>query len=119
MKKPKPVEGLVIRYDYLWKDEHLRGRTEGRKERPCAIVIAAPDPEGKVDRVIVAPITHTPPRSPDDAIEIPHLVKKHLGLDDDRSWVVITEVNRSNGTIPASRLPAARVGTMGRCLMVS
>lgn len=84
MKKPEPVEGLVIRYDYLWKDEYLRGRSEGQKERPCAIVIAAPDHAGKVEHVIVAPITHSPPRSADDAIEIPMAVKKHLGLDDDR-----------------------------------
>lgn len=29
----------------------------------------------------------------DDAIEIPRAVKSHLGLDTNRSWVVITEAN--------------------------
>jgi hypothetical protein len=36
-------------------------------------------------------VTH---RAPDDAaaaVEIPRAVKKHLGLDDERSWVVVSE----------------------------
>ena len=40
------------------------------------------------------PITHTPPSSPNLAIEIPHVTKRRLGLDDARSWVVLTEANR-------------------------
>ncbi len=39
------------------------------------------------------PITHTPPSDPADAVEIPALVKRHLGLDDSRSWIVVTETN--------------------------
>jgi len=37
---PAPVPGLVIRYSYLWHSEHLAGREEGEKDRPCAIVAA-------------------------------------------------------------------------------
>jgi hypothetical protein len=44
--------------------------------------------------LLVAPITHTPPESPADAIEIPANVKQHLGLDRERSWTVLTELNR-------------------------
>jgi hypothetical protein len=44
-------------------------------------------------RVYALPITHTPPTEPEAAIEIPGLVKARLGLDGDRSWVVLTEVN--------------------------
>ena len=39
------------------------------------------------------PITHTPPNDPRDAVEIPAAVKQHLGLDDLRSWIVVTETN--------------------------
>jgi hypothetical protein len=53
------------------------------------------------------PITHSPPRSAADAIEVPHKIKQHLGLDDERSWIVTTEVNRiawdDPGIVPASR----------------
>lgn len=36
------------------------------------------------------PITHS---SPTAAIEIPQPVKRHLGLDDQRSWIVVAEGN--------------------------
>ena len=43
--------------------------------------------------VRVAPVTHSPPDNPATAFEVPRAVKRHLGLDDDRSWIVIDEVN--------------------------
>lgn len=107
MKRPAPVVGLVIRFDYLWKDEYQRGRLEGQKDRPCAIVVAVPPDEGGAWKVIVAPITHSPPRDGDSAVEIPANVKAHLGLDDARSWIITTEVNRVSwddpGIVPARR----------------
>jgi hypothetical protein len=42
---------------------------------------------------LVLPITHTAPERPDDAVEIPTPVKQRLGLDTERSWIVISEVN--------------------------
>ena len=44
--------------------------------------------------VRVLPITHTRPLELDDAIEIPGPVKQRLRLDDERSWIVLTESNR-------------------------
>jgi hypothetical protein len=44
--------------------------------------------------VAVAPITHSPPDDPRSAVEIPPDVKKRLGLDDERSWIILTEINR-------------------------
>jgi len=92
MRTPTPVPGLVIRYSYLWRRESLQGRDEARKDRPCAVVLAAPELEGGV-RVYVLPITHTPPLDPALAIELPLRVKRHLKLDDERSWIVLDEVN--------------------------
>jgi hypothetical protein len=89
---PVPHPGLVIRYAYLWKSEHDQGREEGSKDRPCAIVMTATDDDGEV-QVLVLPITHSPPRRDTDAVEIPTVTKKRLGLDSERSWIVITEVN--------------------------
>jgi hypothetical protein len=71
---PEPEAGLVISYSYLWKEEEERGQTEGRKDRPCAIVLAVDDPDPKADgrkQVAVAPITHSPPHDPNVAVEIP------------------------------------------------
>ncbi len=107
MQKPTAVEGLVIRYDFLWENEYQQGRTEGQKDRPCAIVIAAPEQNGTVERVIVAPITHAKPLEGVQAIEIPQKVKRHLGLDEERSWIVIDNLNRVRwddpGIVPVSR----------------
>jgi hypothetical protein len=89
---PTPQPGLVIRYSYLWADEHDEGREEGIKDRPCAILLATTTDEGDL-RVIVLPITHAPPRRLEDAVEIPTPTKRRLGLDDDRSWIVLTEGN--------------------------
>jgi hypothetical protein len=42
---------------------------------------------------MVLPVTHTEPADQDRSVEIPLAVKRHLRLDDDRSWVMLTEVN--------------------------
>ena len=44
---------------------------------------------------MLAPITHSEPGPEDQAIEIPPTVKQRLGLDDQRSWVMIDEVNET------------------------
>lgn len=45
-------------------------------------------------QLLVAPITHARPERGADAVEIPANVKKQLGLDRERSWIVVTELNR-------------------------
>lgn len=92
MTWPSPQPGLVIRYSYLWDREAQAGREEGAKDRPCAVVLARQDEDGTT-RVYVLPITHTAPTQPADALEIPATVKARLGLDGERSWVVVTEAN--------------------------
>jgi hypothetical protein len=91
---PTPVPGLVIRYCYLWHSEYLAGREEGQKDRPCAIVAALqPAEDSGETRVLVMPVTHSPPTDAALAVEIPARVKKRLGLDAERSWVVLSEWN--------------------------
>lgn len=92
MKLPAPEPGLVIGYSYLWASEHGAGREEGVKNRPCAIVAARQMIEGR-EVVTVVPFTHSPPKEASEAVEIPTVLKRHLGLDEGRSWVVVTETN--------------------------
>jgi hypothetical protein len=89
---PAPEPGLVIRYSYLWLREHRQGREEGTKERPCAIVLVVQDRDG-MSRVLVVPVTHAPPEWPETALELPPAIRRHLGLDAERSWVVLSESN--------------------------
>ena len=93
MTIPAPEPGLVINYAYLWHHEHVAGREEGLKNRPSVIVLCVDEPEGGIAVVTVVPITHAPPNSKEEGIELPPPVKRHLGLDDQPSWVVISEGN--------------------------
>jgi len=93
MGLPKPISGLVVNYAFLWDEQKKSGLEDGLKNRPCAIVAAiAPNNSGE-NLVYVLPITHSEPRNKRYAVEIPPLVKKHLGLDTERSWIICNETN--------------------------
>jgi hypothetical protein len=93
MPLPDPELGLVVSYAYLWRREHLAGQREGLKDRPCVIVLAV-DRGLEGTTVTVVPVTHTAPRDTSVAMELPPAVKRHLGLDEARSWVMLDEGNR-------------------------
>jgi PemK-like, MazF-like toxin of type II toxin-antitoxin system len=77
---------------FVGLDEFRAEHEEGVKDRPCAIVLNLVDDEGET-RVTVVPITHTPHADPATAIELPIDTKNRLGLDADRSWIVLSEGN--------------------------
>jgi hypothetical protein len=89
----KPEIGLVIRHAYLWWNEARAGREEGLKDRPCVIVHTVEN-EHRETEVYIAPITHTPPKGPERAMEVPKATKARLRLDAQNSWIITTEVNR-------------------------
>lgn len=90
---PTPEPGLILNYTYLWHDEHNAGQEEGHKDRPSVIVLCATRMSDDATIVTVLPITHSAPIDPKGAIEIPPMIKRHLRLDDARSWIVIAEGN--------------------------
>jgi hypothetical protein len=90
---PEPTPGLVIAYAYLWRHEARQGLEEGRKDRPCVVVLSVKSQDG-LTSVIVAPITHTPPLRPEHAVEIPAATKVRLGLDEQPSWIIASDLNR-------------------------
>jgi hypothetical protein len=90
---PEPQLGLVISYAYLWHHEHRTGREEGLKNRPCVIVLAVQRPDGGTPFVSVVPVTHSPPNDHSAGLELPMAVKLHLGLDAERSWIILDELN--------------------------
>ena len=82
-----PEAGLVISYAYLWHSEHQAGHAEG-------VTVLAIERTDDTALITVLPITHSPPpKEPASAIEIPATIKRHLGLDDERSWIVVSEGN--------------------------
>jgi hypothetical protein len=93
MPLPIPEPGLVISYAYLWRAEYESGMEEGTKDRPCAIVLTIQEEDEDLV-VTVVPVTHTEPATAVEAVEIPLATKRRLGLDEARSWIVVSEVNR-------------------------
>lgn len=91
MAIPTPEPGLVISYAYVWDHEAQAGQEEGRKDRPCVITLAIERQQKGGTLVRVLPVTHRPPDDAAAAIEIPQAVKQRLGLDDKRSWIVVSE----------------------------
>ncbi len=92
MPLPAPELGLVISHAYLWSSEADAGREEGGKDRPCAVVLSVKQAGDTI--VAVVPITHRMPDPPEEAVEIPAVVKRRLRLDQERSWIVVSEINR-------------------------
>jgi hypothetical protein len=88
---PEPKPGLIVRYDYLWTHEAAAGRGQG-KDRPTCIV-AATDSFVRPRYVVLLPITHIAPADDTVGVEIPPKVKQALRLDDEPSWVVVSEHN--------------------------
>lgn len=88
-----PQPGQVLCYAYLWADEAERGQEEGLKDRPVALILAL-QPQGQDrPRVVALPITHAAPSDPANAVLLPAATKARLGLDEEQSWVILTECN--------------------------
>ena len=82
----------VIRYPYLWAREARAGETEGRKERPVAVGVRLPRPDG--DLVLFFPISTKQPEASRFSAEIPAIEKRRAGLDTDlRLWIILDEFN--------------------------
>ncbi|HEY2069791.1 MAG TPA: hypothetical protein VGG48_09580 [Rhizomicrobium sp.] len=87
MRLPAPKPGLVIRYDFVWR--HDENQVTGKERPACLVAVAETDPR----LVVILPITHSPPHGTTVGIEIPLKVSRALGLDELRSWVVVSEAN--------------------------
>ncbi len=82
----------MLCFAYLWAREAAAGQEEGLKDRPVVVVLATQETGDRL-RVLVAPVTHSPPDDTATAIEMPAIVKRDLGLDRDRSWIMTNEIN--------------------------
>lgn len=91
MSYPRPSQGLVIRYNYLWHEDYAEGLSDSGKDRPCALVMYS----SKRGQAAVVPITHSPPEIGEEemSIVIPPDICKAIGLDADTNWVRVSELN--------------------------
>jgi hypothetical protein len=72
-------------------------------------VLAVERPTGQTTFVTVLPITHSPPANSAGAVEIPAADKRHLKLDDGRSFFRSQKVCRQLSPNPRNRINYARI----------
>ena len=115
---PRPVAGDVWRYDYLWRRQHARGETAGRKPRPVAVV-AVVVREGDSTDLFLLPITSSPPGLDRLAIEIPEMERRRAALDDKSLWIIFDEYNHDVLEDSYVFDPNARIGGFGAAFHAS
>jgi hypothetical protein len=88
-----PKAGDVLRYPYLWARQAGRGETEGRKTRPCAVILALRTGSGQTELRLCA-VTTQPPQTGTHAVEVPEIERRRAGLDVGLPlWVIVDEHN--------------------------
>ena len=88
-----PYAGCVLRYPYLWARQAGRGETEGRKSRPCAVILALKTGKGQTELRLCS-ITTQPPQKGTQAVEVPEIERRRAGLDGGVAlWVIVDEHN--------------------------
>lgn len=88
-----PHAGAVLRYPYLWARQAGRGETEGRKTRPCAVILALKSGKGQTELRLCA-VTTQPPQTGTHAVEVPEIERRRAGLDSSlKLWVIVDEHN--------------------------
>jgi len=87
----KPPVGHLVAYEYLWLSQS-GSREDGAKVYPAAIVMARDD-AGPVPLAYALGVSHKPPEKGERALEVPPKLKRHLGLDDEPSWIYTDQLN--------------------------
>ena len=93
MALPEPRPGLVIGYDFLFREQADAGMENASKPHPAAIVIVTK--QDVQTRVSLVAISHSPPRSG----QAHHHMKlapsecRQMGLDSGDHWVNLRDIN--------------------------
>jgi hypothetical protein len=106
-------DGHIVEYPYLWKWESELGRDEGEKNRPACLAMVVKDKLRNLTYLVILPISGTPPKSDQIALEIPALELKRAGLADaKRGWITVSEYNydilERSWDFPVNRPPLGR-----------
>ncbi|WP_271609892.1 MULTISPECIES: hypothetical protein [unclassified Bradyrhizobium] len=107
----EPPIGNLIAYEYLWLSQSA-DRDDGEKTYPCAVIFAKRTVLGHA-LAYVAAISHKPPISTERAVEVPKKLKRHLGLDEEPSWIYTDQANEFVWPGPDLK-PAERLSSLPR-----
>lgn len=93
MPLPIPAPGLVIGYDFLFREDEKAGLENANRPHPCAIILVVEDSPNQ--RVSLVAISHSPPSQTDAG----HYMKltpaecRQMGLDSADHWVNLCDIN--------------------------
>jgi hypothetical protein len=93
MAFPKPRPGLVVGYDFLFRDQADAGMENASKPHPTAIILVAH--QDVQIRVSLVAISHAPP-SPSDApfrLKLTSAECREMGLDAKDHWINLRDIN--------------------------
>ena len=108
-----PCAGEVWDYPYLWAWQDARDETEGRKNRPSAVVVTLRRHDGRTAIYLLA-VTSKMPGNGRAVLEIPETERHRAGLSrDKRLWVVLDEFNSDVYENSYYMEPKAQIGTFG------
>jgi hypothetical protein len=105
----EPPIGNLIAYEYLWLSQK-DAREDGAKVYPVALLFAKKF-VGPVTLAYAVGMSHKPPEPAERAIEVPKKLKRHLGLDEDPSWIYTDQLNEFAWSGPDIR-PAEWISTL-------
>jgi hypothetical protein len=86
--------GEIHRYPYVWLRQAALGRTEGEKNRPCCLLMSLPAGDDAV--LYFMPISSSPPRSVEEAIEVPSIELRRAGLSEFKQAWLYLEFNKDS-----------------------
>lgn len=122
MALPTPRPGLVVGYDFLFREQADAGQENASKPHPAAIILIT-----KTDvqtRVSLLAISHSPPRRGEEAyhLKLASTECRLMGLDHGDHWINLRDINSFDwpgyDLVPSAPGRSYVYGTMSRSTFV-
>lgn len=93
MALPEPRPGLVVGYDFLFREQVDAGMENASKPHPAAIILVVK--HDLQTRVSLVAISHSPPSLSDDRyrLKLTAAECREMGLDAGNHWVNLRDIN--------------------------
>ncbi len=93
MALPTPRPGLVVGYDFLYREQADAGTENAGKPHPAAIILVVK--EDVQTRVSLLAISHSPPRSGEEPyrLKLTAAECRQMGVDSGDHWVNLQDIN--------------------------
>jgi hypothetical protein len=107
MPLPELTVGLIVRYEYLWHGQSVKGggTTTADKDHPACVVATFRRQGRPEDFDVYLPISHTQPSGDEEGIELPDDLKRKAGLASRRQWILYSDYNLDTWPTELRQIP--------------